>query len=517
MKALKLLTYVTIALACVLAVTGEGSRIRVSRTGKVKHGYVFIDASGRARLFHGVNAVYKIPPWRPQLSGFDHRYSLSEEDAKLLRAWGFNVVRLGVMWPGVEPQRQMFDQQYLADITTLVNTLGRYGIYTIIDLHQDLGNRAFCGEGIPDWAAYKPDLGERAFPWPVRNETMPLDDDGYPQLSECLKVTFSTYYTTKAVQAEFQGLYDNKNGAGDEFCNFWYEVARTFAGNDNVLGYELINEPFTGDTYESPELLIPGVADKRNLWPLYQRAHNAIRRVDNETIIFFERTTLNVVGTGGLPSGPGGAAYNDRQAYSYHNYCGTVDRSGNPVDTRLCEAQQQVQWDTDMADIDKLGCGSFITEFGAVSGNNSKSIKNLEWLLRKADEQIQSWAYWQYKSYNDITTASNEKESFFWADGALQEDKVATLVRPYAQAIAGVPTYHRFDTAKKAFTLKFVTDGALAEVAPTEIFVGSIPKHSVQISPAGAASCNENNGILYVYHTKYFSNQTLTVEVVASN
>lgn len=513
---LKFLVYVTLVLSCLLALTGEGSKIKVSRTGKLKHGYVFIDANGRARLFHGVNAVYKIAPWRPELTGFDYRYSLSEEDAKLLSSWGFNVVRLGVMWPGVEPQYQVFDRQYLADIMTIINNLGKYGIYTIIDLHQDLGNRAFCGEGIPDWAAYKPELGERSFPWPIRNETMPLDDDGYPMLEECLKVTFSTYYTTKAVQAEFQGFYDNKNNAVDEFCNFWYEVARTFVGNEYVLGYELINEPFTGDTYESPDLLIPGVADNRNLYPLYQKAHNAIRRVDNETIIFFERTTLNVVGSGGLPEGPGGAEYNDRQAYSYHNYCGTVDRTGNPTDVKLCEIQQLVQWDTDMGDIDKLDCGSFITEFGAISGNNTKSIKTLEWLLKKADEQIQSWAYWQYKSYNDITTASNEKESFFWADGTLQEDKVSSLVRPYAQAISGLPTYHMYDSSAAKFTLTYLAEGAMAEF-PTEIFVGSLASHEVLITPEDKVEYAEKNGILYVYHSSSLSNETITVEVTVTN
>ena len=513
---LKSLVCITLALSCLLAFTGEASKIKVSRTGKLNHGYVFIDANGRARLFHGVNAVYKIPPWRPELSGFDFRYSLSEEDAKILSSWGFNVVRLGVMWPGVEPQYQVFDRQYLADIATIVNNLGKYGIYTILDLHQDLGNRAFCGEGFPDWAAYKPELGEHSFPWPVRNETLPLDDDGYPVLSECLKVTFSTYYSTKAVQAEFQGLYDNQNNALDEFCNFWYEVARTFVGNEYVLGYELINEPFSGDAFADPELLIPGVADKRNLYPMYQKAHNAIRKVDNETIIFFERTTLNVIGSAGLPEGPGGAEYNDRQAYSYHNYCGTVDRTGNPLDVKLCEAQQIVQWNTDMADIDKLDCGSFITEFGAVSGNNTKSIKTLQWLLKKADEQIQSWAYWQYKSYNDITTASNEKESFFWTDGSLQSDKVEALIRPYAQAISGHPTYHMFNTTGKSFVLKYTANGSMAEY-PTEIFVGSLPSYTVSISPAGAATYIAKNGMLYVYHMSTLVNQPITVEITQTN
>ena len=27
-----------------------------------------------------------------------------------------------------------------------------YGIYTLLDMHQDVFNARFCGEGLPDWA-----------------------------------------------------------------------------------------------------------------------------------------------------------------------------------------------------------------------------------------------------------------------------------------------------------------------------------------------------------------------------
>ena len=60
----------------------------------------FVDEKKRSKIFHGVNAVYKVPPYYPQTEGFDVNNSLSEIDSKNLRSWGFNVVRLGVMWPG---------------------------------------------------------------------------------------------------------------------------------------------------------------------------------------------------------------------------------------------------------------------------------------------------------------------------------------------------------------------------------------------------------------------------------
>lgn len=28
----------------------------------------------------------------------------------------------------------------------------KYGIYTLLDMHQDVFSGKFCGEGVPDWA-----------------------------------------------------------------------------------------------------------------------------------------------------------------------------------------------------------------------------------------------------------------------------------------------------------------------------------------------------------------------------
>ena len=39
--------------------------------------------------------------------------------------------------------------------------------------------------------------------------------------------------------------------------------------DEHVLGYEIMNEPWCGDVYEDPTLLMPGVADRRYLQPMY--------------------------------------------------------------------------------------------------------------------------------------------------------------------------------------------------------------------------------------------------------
>ena len=94
----------------------------------------FVDEFGRARIFHGVNAVYKIPPWYPETEGFDPKNSLTDIDAKTLKSWGFNVVRLGVMWPGVEPTKGNYNFTYLDQMETIIKNLGNEGIFVILGL-----------------------------------------------------------------------------------------------------------------------------------------------------------------------------------------------------------------------------------------------------------------------------------------------------------------------------------------------------------------------------------------------
>lgn len=108
----------------------------------------FVDENHRIKIFHGMNAVYKIAPWHPTITGFDTENTLSSIDAKNLKQWGFNVVRLGVMWPGVEPkERGNYNYTYLGQIEKIVNNLAAEDIYTVLDFHQDIWHRKFCGEG----------------------------------------------------------------------------------------------------------------------------------------------------------------------------------------------------------------------------------------------------------------------------------------------------------------------------------------------------------------------------------
>ena len=109
-----------------------------------------LDNNGRYSIFHGVNVVVKLPPYLPNLEQFDPYMSLNTQyDLETMKRLGFNMVRLGVMWEAVEKQPNIYDYDYLDKVEKIINTLGENGIYTMIDAHEDVFARNFCGEGVP--------------------------------------------------------------------------------------------------------------------------------------------------------------------------------------------------------------------------------------------------------------------------------------------------------------------------------------------------------------------------------
>jgi aryl-phospho-beta-D-glucosidase BglC (GH1 family) len=55
----------------------------------------------------------------------------------------------------------------------------------------------------------------------------------------------------------------------DLFINYWRKVAETFKGSEYVIAYELINEPWPGDQYLNPLVMIPGLSESINMQDAY--------------------------------------------------------------------------------------------------------------------------------------------------------------------------------------------------------------------------------------------------------
>lgn len=315
----------------------------------------FRDTSGRARIFHGFNAVVKAAPYLPYDDHFDFDMSISDEDLQYLQDWGAKIIRLGVMWESVERSPGVYDTDYLDKVETLINRLGDAGMAVIVDNHQDLFSRQLCGEGVPHF--YTPDDVDHHCPIGVvgtffrlagrcvslKSYDMKTDEDGLPLVSECLKHSFEDMYTAPEVASAFDALYTNKDGLQDKMFAFWTEVATRFSTNPNIIGYDILNEPWPANMYKDASLFFePSKFDKTILYPLSQKAHEVVRKVDDTKAIFFEGAqfpdtqpffggkTLAL----GFPDTPGGAEYANRQVLNDHTYCcqaaGSMCDEGEP-------------------------------------------------------------------------------------------------------------------------------------------------------------------------------------------
>eukprot|EP01006_Ploeotia_vitrea_P052081 TRINITY_DN67640_c7_g2_i2.p2 TRINITY_DN67640_c7_g2~~TRINITY_DN67640_c7_g2_i2.p2 ORF type:complete len:506 (-),score=27.93 TRINITY_DN67640_c7_g2_i2:2583-4100(-) len=444
-----------------------------------------VDEHGRNRIFHGVNAVYKIPPYHPVTHQFTAETSLAPEDMQNLRNWGFNVIRLGLMWPGVMPKLQpngqpMINSTYLSVMKRLVQQLATYNLSVVLDLHQDLYNPHFCGEGAPDFAVQL--NGHKSnFPHPVA-KSIPRNSRGIPITSDCLKRAFALYYVTYDVGRAFQSLYTN-----DTIQSYlemhWATVAQWFKDEPNVLGYELINEPYLGSEWDDPSVLKPGYTEKTYLQPLYDKLFEVISRYDKQHIVFYEPTAIFSEIEVHFSHGPGGRSQTPRQVLSYHLYCPDVKSSGAPRSQEACKLWDEEGVARFVSSSKRLGGGGLMTEWGALDESES-SLEEIDRMTGLADQFGHGWIIWTFKSFHDITTANRDgSESFYYTNGTLQAAKVKHLSRTYPHAIAGHLQEFKYDPNTQKSMLRYAHNAAIT--APTVVYVNIARGQSViSVSPS---------------------------------
>jgi endoglycosylceramidase len=190
---------------------------------------VFIDAFGRQRFFRGVNVVYKDPPYIPTATSFNTNLSFVQDDLDFLTAMGVNLIRLGVMWPGLVPEQMgLVDRQYVHRVRQLIRLCEENGVYVVIEPHQDELHPTLCGEGVPNWwaASFAPITD---FPVPV--QATPFGKNP-PGRALCDTHTSFDYIWTHDCAAAFQRLYESSK----EIEDFWVNAAIEFASEPAVLG-----------------------------------------------------------------------------------------------------------------------------------------------------------------------------------------------------------------------------------------------------------------------------------------
>ena len=407
----------------------------------------------------------------------------------------------------------------------LVKEYGDNGVYILLDMHQDVLWQAGSNEdqgywGVPKWIKNKLEMPKRLFPWP------------FTQIA-----AWECGYLTEEVSRGFGQFYSNVNGVADSFAKFWGFLAEEFKDYESVLGYELINEPFAGDLYQAFSVLLPGQAGSLNLAPLYEKTAAEIRKVDTETLIFYEPVTwgyfaplpqnpiidevlvdsmntfnlwslekvinavcgplemmnltdfsytylsgianVSVLGPG-FAQVPGGPDYNNRSVMSWHYYCEVFDSASDSGTSSSILVQFFCDilfgpdvFNTVKVRTEEIGGGSMLTEFGLCYPNITDTDDKNTVECSRVMDL--SDRYFQSWTYWDSSWLWNSD------DGSAKPDALGVFSRPYPISTAGQPQNLTFNYRSRYFYYEFFLNTKIVE--PTEIFVPSIlyPNHKFDL------------------------------------
>lgn len=151
-----------------------------------------------------------------------------EQKLRYYSRHGFNLVRLGIFWDGVEPQPGAYDDTYLGRVKEAVEQAEKYGMYVFLDMHQDLYSVKFI-DGAPIWATL---------------------DEGLPHPEEC-NIWYEAYVKSPAIMKAADNFWANapaSDGVGlqEHYDRMWEHIAKYFAECTNLIGLEPMNEPYMG-------------------------------------------------------------------------------------------------------------------------------------------------------------------------------------------------------------------------------------------------------------------------------
>ncbi len=187
------------------------------------------------------------------------RNYITGNDIRRMAELGYNSVRpaLNARLFLTEGDSAVFVEDSFVLLDSLVNWCGRYGLYVILDMHGAPGGQT--GENIDDSPANEPEL-----------------------------------FTSAKNQDRLERL--------------WVRLAKRYADNPVVLGYDLLNEPLPA--YDSSAAKYGHLVE-----PLYKRLTAAIRQVDKNHIIILEGVDWsNDWSIFGVP-------FDDKLIYQFHYYC----------------------------------------------------------------------------------------------------------------------------------------------------------------------------------------------------
>jgi endoglucanase len=212
-----------------------------------------------------------------------------------------NPVRIaGINWYGFETPDEIAHGLWAQDYHTVINDIKSLGYNTI---RIPFSNQMVEDPIVPQNLSFY-------------NNTGPINTDleGLNALQDLqkivdyagqagLKVILDDHRSEAGESAEANGLWYTSTYTSQDWVTDWVTLARMFAGNPAVVGFDLRNEPHTpaGDTYAQGATWGTGDPDT-DIRLAYEQAGNAILAVDPGALIFCEGVSENPGSSGGYDS-----------------------------------------------------------------------------------------------------------------------------------------------------------------------------------------------------------------------
>jgi endoglycosylceramidase len=343
----------TLALRPLHAIRGTNARI--------------VDDQGRQVLLRGVN-LNSLGDYFQANDAYPSTLPVTDRDWDAMARDGFDVVRLLISWSKLEPTRGHIDARYLAQIHSAVAHAAAHGLYSVIDMHQDASGKYVASPaGVTCPAGAQPGIG-----WDGAPEWATLTDGA----DTC--AAGGVRELAPAVMHAFDHFYADTDGIQTELVKAWGAVARSFATDPAVAGYDLFNEPNWGtDVGTSGERL---GAFYRQLVPALRRAEKAGGGFSH--IVFFEPVVL-FPAAGTLP--PAADVTDPNMVFAPHNYHGSTDPG--TVDQGFADEAAAAR---------QYGTTFWIGEYGWF-GEAQADLPGVTQFAAAEDRYLVGGAWWQWR------------------------------------------------------------------------------------------------------------------------
>ncbi|MCA9524059.1 MAG: cellulase family glycosylhydrolase [Myxococcales bacterium] len=382
-----------------------------------------VDQYGRLVLLRGINVS---GTWK---QGPTHLGTQVEPDFRRYASYGFTVIRLLTFWSAVMPERGTIDGAYLDALAQRVEWAQRAGLYLFVDMHQDVYGPGFGFNGAPIWTC---------------------DDRYYAMLIEP-PVPWFFGYQNPGVLACYDQLWSSQELQA-HYLAAWRAVAERLQGYPNVIGADLMNEPYWG-THD------PATFERERLQPMYRSVIAALREVRPDWLLFMEPSAVkNVLGRSYLePDGTPNAVY---APHLYH----PAMEIGGAYGTLKPYFSGRIN--ADRGESEKLSAALFIGEWGSY-GSQSDYRTYLADMLALYNRSYIGWTYWESgpaNSYGLVAPGGTLKP---WAE---------SLMEPYPHLLAGREP--QFVRDGERYTLEYVAAADLTR--PTVIAFPSFRAASLE-------------------------------------